>query len=65
MHGTASSIDTAANRFTLTHSSGTRYTVTYELDFDGVVTSSPKLEVKGVLSSDGKGIQALLIKRED
>ena len=65
LHGTASEIDTAANRFTLTHSSGTRYTVSYVLDFDAIVRSSPKLEVKGLLSTDGKGIQALLIKRED
>jgi hypothetical protein len=65
LHGSASGIDLAANRFTLTHASGTRYTVTYQLDFDAVVSTSPKLEVKGRLGADGRTIEALLIKRED
>jgi hypothetical protein len=65
LHGSASGIDLAANRFTLTHASGTRYTVTYQLDFDAVVSTSPKLEVKGRLGADGQTIEALLIKRED
>lgn len=65
LHGTASEIDLAANRFTLTHAGGTRYTVTYTGDFDSVVSTSPKLEVKGTLSGDGRTIQATLIKRED
>ena len=65
LHGTASAIDLAANRFTLTHAGGSSYTVTYSGDFDSVVSTSPKLEVKGTLSSDGRSIQAILIKRED
>lgn len=65
LHGTASAIDLAANRFTLTHAGGTSYTVTYTGDFDSVVSTSPKLEVKGTLSTDGRSIQASLIKRED
>ena len=65
LHGAASEVDLAANRFTLTHAGGTRYTVTYTLDFDSVVSTSPKLEVKGTLSGDGRTIQATAIKRED
>lgn len=65
LHGTASAIDLTANRFTLTHSSGTAYTVTYTLDFDAIVSSAPKLEVKGTLGADGRSIQAVRIQRED
>ncbi len=65
LHGTASAIDLAANRFTLTHSSGATYTVTYTIDADAIVSSSPKLEVKGTLSADGRSIAATSIKRED
>ncbi len=65
LHGRASAIDLAANRFTLTHDNGTAYTVSYTGDFDTVVSTSPKLEVKGTLSGDGRSIQATLIKRDD
>jgi Domain of unknown function (DUF5666) len=65
LHGTASAIDLAAKRFTLTHAGGTSYAVSYTGDFDAIVSSSPKLEVKGTLSADGRSIVATLIKRED
>lgn len=65
LHGRASAIDLAANRFTLTHAGGASYTVTYSGDFDTVVSTSPILEVKGTLSSDGRSIVASLIKRDD
>lgn len=65
LHGTASAIDLSANRFTLTHAGGTSYAVSYVLDFDAIVASSPKLEVKGTLSADGRSILASTIKRED
>lgn len=65
LHGTASAIDLSANRFTLTHAGGASYAVSYVLDFDAIVASSPKLEVKGTLSADGRSILASTIKRED